>query len=176
MNDLEEFLSLNNIEKADLFEALHMDIREIILKIVCEKLKKDKSFFNWAKKVFFSTLNDQDATKKVVDRACKCKLSENDTIWMKNCIKAYFSKKSNREAVTPEEKERLLKKQNAKCAICGCPISLQTMHVDHIIPWDYVGDVLDDNYQGLCKDCNLAKSNHVAITITNLILHRRESK
>ena len=172
MTELEEFLMLNSIEKNDLFDALHMDIREIILKIVCEKLKKDDSFRTWAKKVFFSIDNDLDATRRVVDRACKCKLSETDTAWMKNCIKAFFTKGSNREAFTQEEKARLLKKQCEKCAICGRRITLHTMHVDHIIPWDYVGDKLSDNSQGLCKDCNLSKSNHVAQTVTNLILHR----
>ena len=176
MNNLEEFLNLNNIKKEALFEALHMDIREIILKIVCEKLKKDKSFFLWAKKVFFLTLDDGEATKRIIDNACKCQLSTDDTLWMKNCIKAYFSKTSVREAATQEQKENLLIAQNNKCAICGRSITLQNMHVDHIIPWDYVGDVLENNYQGLCKDCNLAKSNHVAITVTNLILHREEQK
>ncbi len=172
MDELEEFLQLNDIEKEELFAALHLDIREIILKIVCDKLKNDQSFFTWAKKTFFMT-NDLDATRKVINRACKCKMSENDTLWMQNCIKAFFSKSSIRQAITKEEKEQLLEKQSNKCAICGCAITSQNMHVDHIIPWDYVGDRLPDNFQGLCKDCNLSKSNHVAKTVTNLILHRR---
>ena len=176
MNDLEEFMSLNSIRIDDLLEALHLDVRETILKIVCDKLKKDKTFFSWAKKVFFSTADDTTATKKVIDRACKCKLSESDTLWMKNCIKAFFTKSSLRETIPQDVKESLLCLQHNKCAICGKEITLQTLHVDHIIPWDYVGDKLDNNYQGLCKDCNLAKSNHVAITVTNLILHREERK
>ena len=45
MLELEKFLELNNIDTGELFEALHMDIREVILKIVCEKLKKDEHFF-----------------------------------------------------------------------------------------------------------------------------------
>ena len=176
MNELEEFLTLNKIKKDDLFNALHMDILETILKIVCEKLKKEDSFFNWAKRVFFSTVNELEATQKVVDRACKCILPENDILWMKNCIKAFFSKNCNREVVTLEEKEQLLKKQENRCAICGHNITLHNMHVDHIIPWDYVGDKLNNNSQGLCKDCNLSKSNHVAETVTNLIIHREELK
>ncbi len=173
MEELEEFLSLNNIGKEDLFSALRLDIREVILKIVCDKLKNDQSFFKWAKKVFFST-NNLNATKKVIDKACKLKLSENDTLWMQSCIKAFFSKDDSRRPVTQEEKEFLLEKQNKKCAICGCEITAQSMHVDHIIPWNYVGDELKDNYQGLCKSCNLSKSNHVAKTVTNLIMHREQ--
>ena len=176
MNDLKEFLDLNKIQEDELFDALHLDIREIILKITCEKLKKEESFFNWAKKVFFLTSNDVEATRKVVDRACGCKLSDGDTLWMKDCIKAFFAKKSTRDVIPLEEKEKLVKKQRGKCAICSRTITLQNMHVDHIIPWDYVGDNLKNNYQGLCADCNLSKSNHVAITLTNLILHREEKK
>lgn len=172
MNELEEFLQLNNIAEDDIFSALHLDIREIILKVVCEKLKKDPSFFNWAKKTYFLN-NDFDATTKVIDRVCKCKLSKNDTLWMQSCIKAYFAKSSTRRIFTKEEKEHLLKIQDGKCAICGCSISITNMHVDHIIPWDYVGDKLDDNLQGLCEACNTSKSNHVAKTVTNLIVHRR---
>ena len=171
MNKLKEFLELNNIEEEELFDALHLDIREIILKIICDKLKKDSSFSYWAKKTFFST-NDLNATQKVVDRACKCKLSEEDTLWMQTCIKAFFSKSSSRRPITQEVKEQLMKKQEGKCAICGCAINTHNMHVDHIIPWDFVGDRLNDNFQGLCKDCNLSKSNHVAKTVTNLIIHR----
>ena len=84
MNELNEFLDLNNIKEDDLFDALHLDIREIVLRITCEKLKKDELFFNWAKRVFFLTSNDMEATRKVVDRACKCKLSNSDMIWMKD--------------------------------------------------------------------------------------------
>lgn len=175
MSELEEFLGLNNISEETLLDDLHLDIRETILRIICDRLKKDQAFYTWAKKVFFMK-NDIVATRKIIDRACGCKLSEKDTLWMQTCIKAFFSKGSTRQPTTQEEKEHLLKKQNGKCAICGCPISINTMHVDHIIPWDYVGDNLNDNSQGLCKGCNLSKSNHVAQTVTNLILYRGQAQ
>ena len=92
-------------------------------------------------------------------------------IW--DFIKAFFSKSGTRQQIPMEEKKHLLEIQGNRCAICGCEITIQNMHADHIIPWDYVGDQLNDNYQGLCEDCNLSKSNHVAKTVTNLILHRR---
>lgn len=176
MNELEYFLELNRINKEDLFEALHLDIREVLLRIICEKLKKDKSFFLWAKRIYFSCSDDIEATKKIIDKACNCALSVDDLKWMNNCIKAHFSKKSSRDSISNEIKENLLAKQKGKCAICGCGISMSNIHVDHIIPWDYVGDQLENNYQGLCADCNLSKSNHVAITVTNLILHREVNR
>ena len=172
MSELEEFIRLNDIKEEELLAALHLDIREVLLKIVCEKLKKEPSFFSWAKKVFFATDNLK-ATRIVVEKACKCQLSEDDILWMQICIKAFFSKSGTRRQIPMEEKKRLLEIQGNRCAICGCEITIQNMHVDHIIPWDYVGDQLNDNYQGLCENCNLSKSNHVAKTVTNLILHRR---
>lgn len=175
MVELEEFLALNHIEGSDLFSALHMDIRETILKAVCENLKKDKDFFSWAKRVYFST-DDLEATRRVIARSCGCRLSERDTRWMNDCIKAFFGKYDSRQLMTQAEKEVLLQTQGGRCALCGCPITVKTMHADHMIPWDYVGDNLENNYQALCRNCNLSKSKHVAKAVANLITYRREAK
>lgn len=172
MEDLIQFMELNGISDDILFEAVHKDILETVLKLVCDKMKHEKSFLVQAKKVFFST-DDLDATRKVIALACDCKLTQNDYLWMKKCITAFLTKNSVRKPFDKEIKMRLLDKQMGLCAICSCQISLQDMHVDHIIPWDYVGDKLDDNYQGLCGKCNLSKSNNVAKAVTNIITHGR---
>ena len=171
--ELDEFLKKNNIKWDDLYEAIHLDIRETILKVVCGKLKKDYSFFLWAKKIFFK-YDDITATQKVVNHSCECFLTENDTLWMCECLKAFFSKSSVRLTISEDLKYSLLSSQENKCAICRCDINKQNMHVDHIIPWDFVGDKLPNNYQALCEDCNLSKSNNVARTVINLIRYRRK--
>ena len=170
MSNLGVFLDLNRIDKDQLFEAIHMDIRETIFKEICKKLKRDHKFYCQVKKIYFST-NDLDATRMVVRNICHCSLPEEDISWMTGCIKAFFQKGDSRKQLSREEKKQLLHKQNNRCAICGAPINEKSIQIDHIIPWDYVGDKLNDNLQGLCSDCNLTKSNHVAVALTNMILH-----
>ena len=173
MNALGAFLDLNHIDKDQLDEAIHMDIRETIFKEICKKMKRDHQFFCHVKKVYFST-NDFDATKMVVQSICHCSLTEEDISWVTSCIKAFFQKGDSRKQISRDEKKQLLRKQNDRCAICGAPIDEKNAHIDHIIPWDFVGDNLRDNLQGLCPNCNLTKSNHVAVALTNMILHMEE--
>ena len=173
MNDLDLFLRLNEIDRDKLFDAVHLDIRESLLRVICNSLKSDKALTLKVKKMFFST-SDLSATKKVVKRICDCELSDDDLLWMSTCIKAFLDKKDKREIIPDTVKMSLLEKQQYRCAICGVKIDRSSVRVDHIIPWDYVGDELKENYQALCSNCNLHKSNHVAIAVTNIILHKRE--
>lgn len=133
-------------------------------------MKKDRKFFLKVKKLYFS-MNDIEATKMITREVFHCCLSDDDISWMARCIKAFFEKNDHREVIKQDEKRRLLHNQSYRCAICGAPINEKNMHVDHVIPWDYVGDRLSDNLQGLCSDCNLSKSSHVAVALSNLILH-----
>ena len=174
MDKLDLFLSLNDIDKEKLFDAVHLDIRETILKAVCKNLKTDRDLYLKVKKLYFST-SDLKATKKVIKCLCDCELSEEDLLWMNNCIKAFLDKKEKREYIPDTVKSMLLEKQGYRCAICGDKIDRNTVHIDHIIPWDYVGDELKDNYQALCSDCNFHKSNHVAVAVTSIILHKQET-
>ncbi|MCR5803727.1 MAG: HNH endonuclease [Clostridia bacterium] len=173
MSELDLFIDINEIDKNLLFEAVHLDIRETLLKEVCKNLKADEILYLKAKKLYFSS-SDLNATKKLVKRICKCEVSDGDLSWMNMCIKAFLDKKDKRETISEETKASLLSKQKYRCAICGDRIERNNVHIDHIIPWDYVGDELKDNYQALCSDCNLHKSNHVAKTVTNIILHKQE--
>ena len=54
MSSLSTFLDLNQIDRDQLFEAVHMDIRETIFKEICKKMKRDYRFFCQVKKVYFS--------------------------------------------------------------------------------------------------------------------------
>gem|GEM_PF-3723658 len=50
---INQFMELNDISAEEIIHALHMDIREIILKTVCDKLKTDNDFFIRTKKLYF---------------------------------------------------------------------------------------------------------------------------
>ena len=168
--DLEEFIELNQLDVDSLMDALHLEIREAILQVICKKMKKDPSYFNKVKNMYFE-YDNETAASKILHNLCKCQLSHNDLIWLNDCLKAAMEKRDRRKPITEDIKKDLLKKQNGKCQICKCPIDMTNLHVDHIIPWDFVGDELHDNFQGLCTDCNLGKSNHVAEAVQNIILH-----
>ncbi|MBR5553923.1 MAG: HNH endonuclease [Clostridia bacterium] len=51
-------------------------------------------------------------------------------------------------------------------------MSSRTSHLDHIIPWDYVGDNLSDNYQMLCEICNTRKGTSTYFEISMLLLNK----
>lgn len=169
MTNLDEFIQKNSIGSEQLLEALYNDIQETLLRITCQKMKKNPDFKQRVKKIYFATADDNKATQRVIMEACGCNLPEEDIEWMTMCIKAFLTKTDNRATIPKEVKEKLLEDQGSKCVLCCSPIDLHTMRVDHIIPWDYVGDKLPNNYQGLCSDCNLSKSNHVARAVTNII-------
>ncbi len=170
MNRLDEFIEANGIDKDFLLNAIYMDIRETILREICEKLKRDEGFFNQVKQFYFSS-EDTEATNNVVASICNCKLPKEDILWLTKCIKAFFKKDDTRKSMDMEKRREVIKQQNGKCNICGKEITENSIQIDHIIPWDYVGDELQDNLQGLCEECNSRKSNHVAIALSNLILH-----
>lgn len=69
---------------------------------------------------------------------------------------AFFRKKDYRVIYPQKIRTDLLHQQHCHCAICN---ELITDHaeLDHIIPWKYVGDELDNNLQLLCFTCNRSK-------------------
>ena len=56
-----------------------------------------------------------------------------------------------RDALTAYER------QGHKCVICGQTFEFDQMHADHITPWVRGGKTVPENFQMLCRDCNLKK-------------------
>ena len=173
MNLLDAFLNDNDINKDELMNALYFDIRESVLKSILERMKADDNFLKAAKNVYRTRTNTEAATK-IIQSMYKLEISAYDIEWYDNCFRAFMKKKAVRAIPSKETRQALLLSQHNLCAICNSPITLSSMHVDHVIPWDYVGDELENNYQGLCKNCNLHKSNHIALAVSNVITNRRK--
>lgn len=167
--ELEEFIKLNNLNEDVLNEALHKDILESILSEVCEYMKSNDSSYLSMKKIYLRSSNDFDAAAQVVRNICHLSLPEQDIKWLNSCIKAFMKKKPKRKQIPDSLRRELWDEQKRKCCICGRIIKEEEGHVDHIVPWDYVGDELENNYQVLCSACNLRKSNHVALAMHSLI-------
>ena len=91
------------------------------------------------------------------------KLMADDEVTSKSGIYRYVFERDPRvlslRKFSDSEKRTALEKQGCKCAICGKPITLETGHGDHKIPWSAGGKTVPENLQMLCSDCNLKKSN-----------------
>ena len=170
--ELAEIIHLNNINEEVLYDALHKDILESILSEICEYMKADDSSYISVKKIYHRNINDIDAIKQIVQNVCHLSLPEQDLEWLNKCVKAFMKKKPHRKQFSNALRQELWNKQDKRCRICGKEILAEDGHIDHIVPWDYVGDELDNNYQVLCPDCNLHKSNHVALAILSLIFSK----
>lgn len=46
-----------------------------------------------------------------------------------------------------------------KCNICGCELSSDNFHADHVRPYSKGGKTDLSNGQALCRACNLKKGN-----------------
>ena len=171
-SELKELIRLNNIDEEVLFDALHRDVIESILSEICEYMKEGDNQYLFVKRIYYRNSNDIETIKNVVRTICHISLPEQDYIWLNKCVKAYMTKKPKRKQFSITFRQELLNKQGNKCCVCGKAIQLEDSHVDHIVPWDFVGDELKDNYQLLCSNCNLHKSNHVALAVHSLILKK----
>lgn len=112
--------------------------------------------------------DDKNTVKEIIKREQKVILSDFESERMLVLVNAFLKKKSFRTSIKKELKERLLIIQNYKCAICNCDIDISS-HADHIVPFKYVGDYLEDNWQLLCKHCNEAKNDSLDYQIKYLL-------
>lgn len=84
------------------------------------------------------------------------------------------SKKSGWNAINPLIRDRLLKKQNNRCTICGIVLKIGTNktgnspEIDHILPWALGGDK-EENLRITCKTCNNFKSNNYWTTNVDFV-------
>ena len=105
-------------------------------------------------------------------RYCGINLPEKDNLIMTEWIYDYLSKKDARASVPKERKTALLEKQSYCCACCGISIDLANSHYDHDIPWTFVGDELENNYQMLCSYCNEHKSSRPYYMLKRKIIRK----
>ena len=96
--------------------------------------------------------------KSIILKEMKITLSDVQTERILTLFKAYFRKNSRRTKLNVSED--LFRRQNGKCNICHCDINVSSC-IDHVIPFKYVGDQLDNNYQLLCYKCNQSKKANI---------------
>ena len=107
--------------------------------------------------IYFRTNNPVNTTKAIATRDFDADLTLESAQRLHELVMAHLKKTNYRRQIPIIERNQLLKKQDYKCAICNHPIDMHA-HADHIVPFKYVGDELDDNLQMLCSECNTKKN------------------
>lgn len=78
------------------------------------------------------------------------------------CTLNEYHSKNQRKLMTKELKERIKKRDNYTCQVCGKYMPDEVgLHIDHIIPVSKGGKSIASNLQVLCSKCNGSKSNKI---------------
>ena len=77
-----------------------------------------------------------------------------------SCTLKQYHSKNQRKLMTRELRERIMRRDNYTCKICGKYMPDEVgLHIDHIIPVSKGGKSIEQNLQVLCSKCNGHKSN-----------------
>lgn len=165
-------LKANKIDEEAFEKKLYNTLILGVFEAICKDIKKNRTKTD-EKVRFMRYSNDKiAATKNIVRRYVGCHLSDSEYIKLSELLTAFFRTGDSRKNFDNNFREALTQKQNNKCAVCGKNISSRNSHLDHIIPWDYVGDNLNDNYQMLCETCNTRKGTSTYFEISMLLLNK----
>ena len=170
-HDVETLLELNSIDRSSFDEKLYNTMILGVFEALCKDIKKSHTKIEEKEK--YRKSNDKVAvTKRIVKKYVGCILEEEDYEKLSILLKAFFSKSNTRKQFDVQYKKTLIESQNNRCRICGKAINLKDAHLDHIIPWDYVGDEISDNYQMLCETCNKRKGTAAYFEISMMLLNK----
>ena len=172
-NQLQRLLKNNQISN-EAFERIAY--RALLLgtfETICKEIKRKQTATEELSR-FRKSSNPVFVTKGIVERYVGCVLSDDEYEQLYLYLKAFFRKNNQRKTFPNAFKEELLKKQKWKCPYCGKEIDLTKAHLDHIIPWDFVGDELAENYQMLCTICNEKKGTSSYFEFITLLQHVKE--
>ena len=175
MNELNTFLQNNSLNNTQLLDAVYKDILELIFKEIVNKLEYNKTLYKQVKDLYFKNDNELLVVNSIVLNICYCKLSNKELEQINIWLKAFLNKRDERQDFPIELRRSLYKNQNGKCNLCHKQLKDNEGHIDHIIPFSYVGDEIDDNYQLLCNDCNWSKSNFLGRNVLNLIKYNERN-
>lgn len=163
----------NKIDIEEFNQKLSKTLILGIFEAICKDIKKYNKKIE-EKERYRKNPDKLSAIKMLVRRYANCILSDEEYEVLQEYFNAYFSKDNRRKIFDNSYKLQLLKKQDAKCSICNKHISIDCSHLDHIIPWEYVGDELKNNYQMLCDTCNLRKGSSTYFEISMTLLNKSE--
>lgn len=146
-------------------EAVYGEIHRLVLmwglQALCRRMKKEPDVRKRVLDIYRRNRDDVYAAEQIAEKYLGICLPQEDARWMNRCLLAHFGRDGRRQAVSQEKKTAQIARQHGVCACCGAPVTAQKGHYDHVVPWELVGDGLDENYQVLCPRCNGEKSSSV---------------
>lgn len=171
MSNLNELLCLNYIKKEEIENIVYKGIILNIFEKVYNYLETNNNRVKFVKKLRSCRYNEVEIQiyRNLVKKLTNFKVGKEEIELVKKFIKAYLQKSNFRISISNDQKNEILNKQNFKCNICKKDINLSNCHIDHIIPFKYVGDELDSNYQALCRACNLSKNSNLYAIFDKII-------
>ena len=125
-------------------------------KAFCEK-NSTKDSQQRIRNIYSCTNDPIETTKNIFFNEFNETISDFDANRLYALITSFLKKSIYRKSIGDSIKKTLLQNQYYHCAICGCDIDIRA-HADHIVPFKFVGDELNNNLQMLCTDCNLKKN------------------
>lgn len=170
MNQFVELLRENNIDEVKYGDVLVDTVLLNIFADTCKRFKEDK-----VAKIKFLNLFRAHTKKKVsfiqnyVLESYMLKISADQAAKLATWLKCFYTKKTTRTAYSVDVKRHYLTLQNNRCNYCSKETTFENAELDHIIPFAYVGDELNDNLQILCQKCNLEKSSNITSAMFNTL-------
>lgn len=153
---LNAMLTANNISPATAEYMICYTLRFLQFQHICEFLREDKAaYIRWLS-LSRQMQHPTEFAHRIIKELCQCQMDEHSYELIGQWLLAFFRKKDYRIKYPEKVRTNLLHQQKCRCAICGCIIS-EDAELDHIMPWKYVGDELEDNLQLLCFGCNRSK-------------------
>lgn len=172
--EVEELLKLNRIDIEIFEKKLYQTLILGVFEAICKDIIKQNT--KLTERDLYRKRQDKVAvTKSIVNRYVGCTLSEDGYVQISKLLAAFFSTGDPRRSFEKAFRDEITEAQKYKCAICGKPIG-DDAHLDHIIPWNYVGDCLPNNYQMLCETCNTRKGNSTYFELSMLLLSKGTQK
>lgn len=164
-------LELNSVDP-DIFEQ---DLYDTLIVSTFATLVKEIDFEKaWqdVKDKYRSFHDHLHVTQQIMNKYIGGTFTEQEYERFYSLLMARLRKKSNRKLYSDSTRTMLLNSQNHRCAICGCGIDKETSELDHIVPWNLVGDELKSNLQMLCIPCNRRKSATTDYALLSIFLRR----
>ncbi|TYS51150.1 HNH endonuclease [Bacillus infantis] len=172
---LNELLFRNDICMDDLLGKIYQNMLLSVFETICLEMKDIKV----RKDVLANlrkSIHPELYIRRLALKMSGCDLSIEECNELYNWLVAYFRKINTRKKFPVSLRNELLNEQQYLCNICYKDINASNSEIDHIIPWDYVGDELDNNLQLLCCKCNERKGRSIYFQLNMHLINLKEAQ